>query len=543
MKILELFGNEKLSEIEYHLDTAHTAPDEGGMLRSLTFLTTMADMLNKLKDPSLDYPTPSTGVIDSLKKFVRNITSEPLTLTLTTSTPLTLNEGKMHEYASIFDFLSGFIQNTAKNSDKNIEVYIPSSAFGYFEYVAKFVEEETHNVKVIRLEANNADLKLTAKDFDKIDTKEEAKRILVWHNPVNPTQAVYTKSEVEALSKVVDKKFNVIFEDLTMAPLYEGGSRSFFRKHRGSFADSDLGKLRQEFSESTPKEKLGFFTEFLKDKTILAMSTAKALAADSRVSGVYVPHTVGYEVSKMANDGFNRSEHRDLVALNVLKNPNPIVEQHIASYEARQMMISDEVEDFNRLCSFKFGVKPIKLTPPQWQAGNVLNIDVTDLHPILIKQGVIDKIYEDLKTKKLIPQDSKPNENPEADMYLFFRCHLKAQMVPGSMNNMGNERIYFRLPLGGSEQGDFIKSMFADLGRFVCSIKCKEKDKNSINVDIRNVVCTPNVIGKAKDDSVVLPKRPPSVIPTLQYLNMNKTINQYEQAIKRTPRTFSKLSI
>ena len=210
-------------------------------------------------------------------------------------------------------------------------------------------------------------------------------------------------------------------------------------------------------------------TQELKDKTMVLYSIAKSLYAKDRISMVYTPENLKQYIidDKSPNEKFDGYPIVEQLVEDLLKNKVPIINAHTEFYKETHQHIVDGCNIFNMKLQHLFGknIDFIKPIPKEWQSANTLIIDVKNL-------------YNSLKENHLINEKHGDNY---ADMYEFFINNTGTKMIPGSLNNMTDENLYFRLPLGGLNVKENITQFFKNLSSFI--VQNKENIKFSMQQD------------------------------------------------------------
>jgi aspartate/methionine/tyrosine aminotransferase len=350
---------------------------------------------------------------------------------------------------SIFPYLERFLHNLTSNG-KNVKVFVPEDLFGYFRFIA---EKKGCEVELIK---TSKDYKIDIESFNNISTKDDDQtRVLLWLNPINPTQSVYTKEEITTLKDKINQNFDIILEDLTFAELYNGRyPDGVLNGYRTSFECEDIDKIR-----NIQKPYFLCQTHALKDKTMILYSIAKSLYAKDRISMVYTPENLKQYIidDKSPNEKFDGYPIVEQLVEDLLKNKVPIINAHTEFYKETHQHIVNECNIFNMKLQHLFGknIDFIKPIPKEWKSANTLIINVKNL-------------YNSLKENHLINEKHVENY---ADMYEFFITNTKTKMIPGSLNNMTDENLYFRLPLGGLKVKENITQFFKNLYSFIVQNK------------------------------------------------------------------------
>ncbi len=443
-----LLNDDKLNcKVIINLDCADISTDYTGVV-SKTIKNSMEKYLQQMsKTQDISYPRFNKNLektfADSLESILWN----------------KIDYNNIEKCQSIFPYLEKFLHNLT-GSGKNVKVFVPEDLFGYFRFLA---EKRGCEVELIK---TSKDYKIDIESLNNISTQDADQiRILLWLNPINPTQSVYTEEEIKTLKDKINQNFNIILEDLTFAEIYNGKyPDGVLNGHRTSFECEDIDKMK-----NIQKPYFLCQTQELKDKTMVLYSIAKSLYAKDRISMVYTPENLKQYIidDKSPNEKFDGYPIVEQLVEDLLKNKVPIINAHTEFYKETHQHIVDGCNIFNMKLQHLFGknIDFIKPIPKEWQSANTLIIDVKNL-------------YNSLKENHLINEKHGDNY---ADMYEFFINNTGTKMIPGSLNNMTDENLYFRLPLGGLNVKENITQFFKNLSSFI--VQNKENIKFSMQQD------------------------------------------------------------
>ena len=322
-----LLNDDKLNrKVIINLDCADISTDYTGVVTKTINNSTKKYLQQILKTQDISYPRFNKNLektfADSLESILWN----------------KVDYNNIEKCQSIFPYIERFLHNLT-GSGKNVKVFVPEDLFGYFRFLA---EKRGCEVELIK---TSKDYKIDIESLNNISTQDADQiRILLWLNPINPTQSVYTKEEIKTLKDKINQNFNIILEDLTFAELYNGKyPDDVLNGHRTSFECEDIDKMK-----NIQKPYFLCQTQELKNKTMVLYSIAKSLYAKDRISIVYTPENLKQYIidDKSPNEKFDGYPIVEQLVEDLLKNKVPIINAHTEFYKETHQHIVDECNIF-----------------------------------------------------------------------------------------------------------------------------------------------------------------------------------------------------
>jgi len=464
-----LCDNELNSLVKIHLDCADIAYDYTNIIHN---------SIKKVKS-NFKYYEPLTNKNKKLEKaFASNL--EHILLKK-------VDYNNIELCNSMFPFIENYLQSLSL-SKKVIKIFIPEDIFGYFNFILE--RKCGYTVELLKTGEN---FKVSKKSFKNISTiNDNTFQILIWLNPINPTQTFYNKNEVKEIKEEIKKKFDIIIEDITFADLYDNkypdGVFNKFRRFveyediiftRDKSFNMNEYNISNEDSKNNNIDKSNESTvthphylcqeQELQDKTIITYSITKSLSDKNTISMAFIPSQLKLPIPAEQSVVKGEESKEDFyekkaIICYLLNNKSPIIYANIVYYKESHAHITNECDLFNTkinyLCKLNIDSESIKSTPKVWKCTNIINIDCTELSSLLILNCLLPNKYKDL----------------HSNLYEYFIRNTGAKMISGSSNNMKKGNLYFRLPLGGYEVKERISIFFNNL--FV-SIKTEISKRDS----------------------------------------------------------------
>lgn len=406
---------------------------------------------------------PSDGLKNKLEAALRELVcNKVLKLDSNDKTKLAsgLSDSAVYLGGSIFEMREGLIRNIVDtNPDKSFTVWIPKDSFGYFGTSLTNMSKVRRNLKIKYIDTDDNG-KITPETVQKINrqiNKHEVP-IIDFHNAGNPFGQYYSQEEIDANARELPKNA-IIIEDLTTAPL---------RKK-----NIELGFFANSIKEDEGDERVYY----------ALMSTGKTCDPGNRY-GICLTnaHYGSLHNADLPHAAFNLDVDKGMQHIKFVEEFEQIVKEDVAFIEKAYDHLCSRVDRFNRI----FG-SLIKLKSSKYASSIATQLDMTGLYNFLKENGEIQKVRDNLDNQKKLDKQfnslqafdqqdpSKYNTDADTDLYLFLLTEIGTKMIPGLLNNVSDNKLYMRMPLGGDNIIQKIDKLFDRLEAYPSLLSLKEQ--------------------------------------------------------------------